>query len=137
VFLGALPPSVKKGPRARLEAADLRVRRDFAFRCSPPCRPALSSRRHWRSTRSWIAGVSVFDLIEGESLARGKKSLASKSPCNTVLRLSKHAWSSRPALRQAQGEVVVALALRRHRELGLSLAGISRLQAVAALRCAS
>ena len=26
-------------------------------------------------------------------------------PCNLVLSLSKHAWNSRPALRQAQGEV--------------------------------
>ena len=44
---------------------------------------------------------------------------------NPVLSLSKHAWSPRPALRQAQGEVVVALALRRHRESVFSLVGIT------------
>jgi hypothetical protein len=41
-----------------------------------------------------------------------------------VLSLSKHVWSPPPALRQAQGEVVIALTLRRHCESVLSLAGI-------------
>ena len=44
-------------------------------------------------------------------------------PCNLVLSLSKHAWSPRPALRQAQGEVANALILGRHRESGFSLIG--------------
>ena len=45
---------------------------------------------------------------------------------NPVLSLSKHAWSARPALRQAQGAVVGALALRCDHESVLSLAGIMR-----------
>src|SRR5262249_37649656 len=46
-------------------------------------------------------------------------------PSNFVLSLSKHAWSLWPALRQAQGEAVVASTVTRQRESRLSLVGIS------------
>src|SRR5439155_5970575 len=44
---------------------------------------------------------------------------APAQPSNPVLSLSKHAWSPRPALRQAQGEVAIALVLDGHHESGL------------------
>ena len=46
-------------------------------------------------------------------------------PSNHVLSLSKHAWSPRPAFRQAQGEVVVVSPLRRQHESVFSLGGIT------------
>ena len=54
-------------------------------------------------------------------------------PSNPVLSLSKHAWSPRPPFdprdkpegRQAQGEVVIVLALNGHHESGLRLDGIT------------
>ncbi len=78
VFLGALPPQRKKGAaRAALEAADLLpVRRDFAFVLDADVAAGDVVKAALAADKKLIAGVSVFDLFEGESLGAGKKSLA-------------------------------------------------------------
>jgi phenylalanyl-tRNA synthetase beta chain len=78
VFLGALPPLRKKGlARAGLEAADLLpVRRDFAFVLDANVPAGDVVKAALAIDKKLIAGVSVFDLFEGESLGQGKKSLA-------------------------------------------------------------
>jgi phenylalanyl-tRNA synthetase beta chain len=78
VFLGALPPQRKKGQaRAALEAADLLpVRRDFAFVLDAAVPAGDVVKAALAVDKKLIAGVSVFDLFEGESLGQGKKSLA-------------------------------------------------------------
>jgi phenylalanyl-tRNA synthetase beta chain len=78
VFLGALPPQRKKGAaRAALEAADLLpVRRDFAFVLDAAVPAGDVVKAALAVDKKLIAGVSVFDLFEGESLGQGKKSLA-------------------------------------------------------------
>ena len=52
-----------------------------------------------------LPSQSIYVWLQAERLSRAQSG-------NPVLSLSKHAWSPRPALRQAQGEVVIALALR-------------------------
>ena len=78
VFLGALPPQRKKGAaRAALEAADLLpVRRDFAFVLDRDVAAGDVIKAALAADKKLIAGISVFDLFEGESLGAGKKSLA-------------------------------------------------------------
>src|SRR5207244_12402410 len=78
VFLGARPPQRKKGAaRAVLEAADLLpVRRDFAFVLDAGVPAGDVVKAAQAADKKLIAGVSVFDLFEGESLGQGKKSLA-------------------------------------------------------------
>jgi phenylalanyl-tRNA synthetase beta chain len=78
VFLGALPPQRKKGmARSPLEALDLLpVRRDFAFVLDRDVAAGDVVRAVLGADKKLIAGASVFDLFEGESLGAGKKSLA-------------------------------------------------------------
>jgi phenylalanyl-tRNA synthetase beta chain len=77
VFLGALPPQRKKGCARALEAADLLpVRRDFAFVLDAAVPAGDVVKAALAVDKKLIAGVSVFDLFEGESLGQGKKSLA-------------------------------------------------------------
>ena len=78
VFLGALPPQRRKGlARGPLEAADLLpVRRDFAFVLDRDVPAGDVVKAAVSADKKLIAGASVFDLFEGESLGSGKKSLA-------------------------------------------------------------
>ena len=78
VFLGALPPQRKKGlARGALDAADLLpVRRDFAFVLDEDVAAGDVVKAALAADKKLIADVNVFDLFEGESLGRGKKSLA-------------------------------------------------------------
>ena len=63
--------------RARCEAADLLpVRRDFAFVLDADVPAGDVVKAALAADKKLIAGVSVFDLFEGESLGAGKKSLA-------------------------------------------------------------
>ena len=63
--------------RAALEAADLLpVRRDFAFVLDADVAAGDVIKAALAADKKLIAGVSVFDLFEGESLGAGKKSLA-------------------------------------------------------------
>ena len=79
VFIEALPPRRSEGPRAR--------RRSRPPTCCPcgATSPSCSMREvpagdvvraALAADKKLIAGVSVFDLFEGESLGEGKKSLA-------------------------------------------------------------
>jgi len=64
---------------------------------------------HLRPSSTW--GSSVIPPSQSiDAELEAKLSLPAQS-FNPVLSLSKHAWSPRPALRQAQGEVTVALDL--------------------------
>ena len=62
-------------PRPPLEAADLLpVRRDFAFVLDADgAGRRRGARRAWRADKKLIAGVSVFDVFEGESLGAGQE----------------------------------------------------------------
>ena len=63
--------------RGPLEAADLLpVRRDFAFVLDRDVPAGDVVKAALGADKKLIAGVSVFDLFEGESLGAGKKSLA-------------------------------------------------------------
>ena len=63
--------------RAPLAAADLLpVRRDFAFVLDAEVPAGDVVRAALSADKKLIAGVSVFDVFEGESLGAGKKSLA-------------------------------------------------------------
>src|SRR5436190_20042440 len=82
--------------------------------------------RSFHRTRARRALIRVIPPSQSiDPRLRTKRPLLTQ-PSNPVLSLSKHAWSPRPALRQTQGEVVVALALRRHRESVISLAGMRK-----------
>jgi len=78
-FLDAVPPEKRKG-RARppLAASDLLpVRRDFAFVVAKTVAAGDVMKAAAAADKSLIAGVNVFDVFEGGSLAtEGKKSLA-------------------------------------------------------------
>jgi phenylalanyl-tRNA synthetase beta chain len=78
VFLQALPPQKKKGlARAPLVAADLLpVRRDFAFVLDAQVPAGDVVKAALAADKKLIAGATVFDLFEAESLGAGKKSLA-------------------------------------------------------------
>jgi phenylalanyl-tRNA synthetase beta chain len=78
VYLEALPPQRRKGAqRAALRAeALLPVRRDFAFVLDADVPAGDVVKAAFGADRTRIAGVSVFDLFEGQSLGPGKKSLA-------------------------------------------------------------
>ncbi|HEY5830035.1 MAG TPA: phenylalanine--tRNA ligase subunit beta, partial [Hyphomicrobiaceae bacterium] len=78
VFIEALPPTRRKGlARAPLAAVDLLpVRRDFAFVLDAKVAAGDVMRAALSADKKLIAGVSVFDVFEGESLGAGKKSLA-------------------------------------------------------------
>jgi len=78
VFIEAVPHERRKGlAKGALELADLlSVRRDFAFVLDAAVPAADVVRAAAAADKKLIAGVSVFDLFEGESLGAGKKSLA-------------------------------------------------------------
>ena len=78
VFIEALPPRKdKKLARAPLEALDLLpIRRDFAFVLAADVPAGDVVRAALGADKKLIAGVSVFDLFEAESLGAGKKSVA-------------------------------------------------------------
>jgi len=78
VFLGALPPQRRKGlARTALEAADLLpVRRDFAFVLDRDVPAGDVVKAALSADKTLIAGVSVFDLFEADTLGKDKKSLA-------------------------------------------------------------
>jgi phenylalanyl-tRNA synthetase beta chain len=52
------------------------VRRDFAFVLDSDVPAADVIKAALGADKTWIAGVSVFDLFEGANLGAGKKSLA-------------------------------------------------------------
>ncbi|RZI38273.1 phenylalanine--tRNA ligase subunit beta, partial [Herbaspirillum sp. HC18] len=70
VFLEALPPSKRKGPRRpALEAADLLpVRRDFAFIVDAGVAAGDVVKAAAAADKKLIAGVSVFDVFQGASV---------------------------------------------------------------------
>ena len=78
VFLAALPAERRRSPRrAPLRAeALLPVRRDFAFVLDSDVPAGVVVRAALGADKTWIAGVSVFDVFEGANLGAGKKSLA-------------------------------------------------------------
>lgn len=79
IFLDALPPEKKKGrAKGPLAAADLLpVRRDFAFVLDGNVLAGDVVKAAAGADKALIAGVTVFDVFEGGSLAaEGKKSLA-------------------------------------------------------------
>ena len=78
VFLAALPAERRRNPRRpalRAEAL-LPVRRDFAFVLDSDVPAGDVVRAALGADKTWIAGVSVFDVFEGANLGAGKKSLA-------------------------------------------------------------
>ncbi len=78
VFLEALPPARRKGlARTALAAADLLpVRRDFAFVVDVGVSAGDVVKAALSADKKLIAGVSVFDVFQAESLGAGRKSLA-------------------------------------------------------------
>ncbi len=79
VFLDTIPVAKRKPTRAKpaLDSADLQpVRRDFAFVLDRDVAASDVVRAAEGVDRKLIAGVSLFDVFESESLGEGKKSLA-------------------------------------------------------------
>jgi len=78
VYLEALPAERRKGPRRNpLQAADLLpVHRDFAFVLDAAVPAGDVIKAALGADKKLIAGVSVFDLFEAQSLGPGSKSLA-------------------------------------------------------------
>jgi phenylalanyl-tRNA synthetase beta chain len=77
VFLGALPPRRKTTGRGAFESlALLPVTRDFAFVVDAQVLSADVVKAAAATDKSLVTGVRVFDVFEGESIGKGKKSLA-------------------------------------------------------------
>ena len=79
MILEAIPAPKVRPTKAKppLALSDLQpVRRDFAFLLDRGVEAAKVVRAAEGADRKLIAGVSVFDLFEGDALGPGKKSLA-------------------------------------------------------------
>jgi phenylalanyl-tRNA synthetase beta chain len=79
VYLDAIPESKRKATRTRprLELSPYQaVKRDFAFVVDRQVEAGALTRAAAAADRGLIAGVTVFDVFEGEALGYGKKSIA-------------------------------------------------------------
>ncbi len=77
VYLDALPSKRKTAGRGSFESLTLLpVKRDFAFVVDAQVASADIVKAAAAADKSLIADVSVFDVFEGESVGKGKKSLA-------------------------------------------------------------
>ena len=100
-WAGIVPRLVSAFPRPRIPSVI-------------PCRRALKARRRRHGIQP-TAGRAI-PAAKGLDPELQTSWPSPTETYNTVLSLSKHACSPRPALRQAQGEVMMAAARRCHRE---------------------
>src|SRR5262245_58288877 len=107
--------------------------RDRDSRAADGCRGWIYYRRAAARQRRSVGDAPLRDSPQAaheliplrESFDPQKERLGLAKPSNLVLSLSKHAWRPRPALRQAQGEVVVASTVMHQHESKLSLVGMT------------